>query len=180
VDNHWFQKSLYKNSGMQLDNIFEDLEAQFGFALETSAAKTPFERSNLVRIRRSDGRSAELVHPLLGDDFIAGMVLGSNLFWLYRLATLSQIEFMTLRGVDLVAIRSASLCIRDFLLNLNFPCEVRWVTHASVEARRGLIIDLVGELALLDTIGADMPIGVPLSSLAELQIISVDNFSADS
>jgi len=165
---------------MQLDNIFEDLEAQFGFALETGATKTPFERSNLVRIRRSDGRSAELVHPLLGDDFIAGMVLGSNIFCLYRMAALLQIEFITLRGVDLAAIRSASLSVRDFLFNLNFPYEVMWVTLSSVETRRGIVIDLVGELALLNIIGTDVPIGVPLSSIAELQIISVDNFSADS
>jgi hypothetical protein len=164
---------------MQLDDIFEDLEAQFGFALEASEAKTPFERSNLVRVRRSDGRTAELVHPLLGDDFIAGMVLGSNVFTLYRLATLSQIEFIALRGVELVAIRTASISVRDFLVNVNLPCEVQWVTSGSPESRRGLMIELVGEVALLNILGRDVAIGVPLSSLAELQIVSVDNFSAD-
>jgi hypothetical protein len=165
---------------MQLDNIFEDLEAQFDFALESSATKSSFETSNLARVRRHDGRTAELVHPVLGEDFIAGMVLGANAFRLYRLVTLSQLEFKTLVGLDLPAVQCTTLSTRGFLANISLPSAIAWSTLEAVEVKRGVWLDLVGELLLINMLKIDDPIGVPLTSLSDLQIDSVDNRNADS
>lgn len=164
---------------MQLDNIFEDLEAQFDFALESNTAKSPFETSNLARVRRHDGRTAELVHPVLGEDFIAGMVLGANAFRLYRLAGLSQLEFKTLVGLDLPAVQGTTLSSRGFLKNISLPSAIAWSTLDSVEVKRGVLAELVGDLLLINRLGIENPIGVPISALSDLQIDSVDNRNTD-
>jgi hypothetical protein len=165
---------------MQLDNIFEDLEAQFDFALERRATRSISEMSNLVRLRRHDGRTLELIRPLIGSDFIAGMVLGANAFCLYRLATLIQVEFVTLQGVQLDAIKRTSFSLRDFLINVSLPSEISWSTIHEIDTMRGVVSDIFGELLMINLLGRAIPIGVPASSLAEVQIHTVENLNADS
>jgi hypothetical protein len=164
---------------MQLDNIFEDLEVQFDFALETSSAKSTFESSNLARVRCQGARTVELIHPLIGSDFIAGMVLGANSFRLFRLASLTQIEFLTLRGIALGAVKTTGLSMRDFLLNASLPSEISWSTIQAVETKRGVVIDVVGELLMINMLGFNTLIGVPVAALSELQIHSVDNLNGE-
>lgn len=164
---------------MQLDNIFEDLEAQFDFALETRVAKSPSQTSNLVRVRSQDARTVEMIRPLIGQDFIAGMVLGAKAFRVYRFAFLSQLEFLTLLGVKLAPIQRTSLSTTGFLENVTLPSAISWSTFGDSDMKAGVLEDLVGELLVVNLLEAQAPLGVPVAALSCLQIDSVDNRDND-
>jgi hypothetical protein len=164
---------------MQLDNIFEDLEAQFEHALESSNRESLIEGCNFIRVRRLDSRTVELVMPLIGDDFLSGMALGSNTFELFRFAAITQVEFCRIQAQDLRLLQRASLSLSSFLFRLPSPFEMRWVSASSIEVRRGLAFEVSGDLIFLQTLGSQLTLGVPIASISELSIDSVENLGAD-
>jgi hypothetical protein len=69
--------------------------------------------------------------------------------------------------------------MRDFLLNASLPSEISWSTIQAVETKRGVVIDVVGELLMINMLGFNTLIGVPVAALSELQIHSVDNLNGE-
>jgi len=165
---------------MQLDNIFEDLELQFEAALESSRALAPLEKCNFIRVRSASGLFAELVMPVLGLDFVAGMSLGANNFQVLKLAGATGLEFQELTNIGLPTLRFLEVTLSGFLAKLPLPVEIRWRTITAThpgESARGILTGVEGSIALIHELGARTPIGVPLDALFELRVISVENLS---
>jgi len=177
VDNHCFQKSVYKNSGMQLDDLFEDLEAQFDFELSRSAGTSPTADANLIRVRCLDGGQVDLVLPIIGEDFLAGMALGDDIFQLLFLESVAQVEFCHLAGLKLQKLRVIDQFAREFFDRMTLPVEMTWTQTGSFERHRGVLTGIQGGLLMIQMLGRELEIGIPMLSLTDITIASVDNLS---
>jgi hypothetical protein len=162
---------------MQLDDLFEDLEAQFDFALSRSIGASPTTEANLIRVRCLDGRRVELVLPIIGEDFLAGMALGDDVFQLLFLKSIAQVEFCHLNGLDLQKLRTVDQFARDFFDRMTLPVELTWAITGSLERHRGVLTGIRGGLLMMQIIGRELEVGIPLSSLTDITIASVDNLS---
>jgi hypothetical protein len=161
---------------MQLDNFFEDLEAQFEYQLDAARSQSTLEDCNLIRVKRLDGRAVELAMPLLGADFVAGMTLGANDFKIFRFSNLAQINFLKLENANLPKIRVMKMSFSAFLGQVPAPFEITWVTSGSPQVNSGMLIDQMGELLLLQVLHSTNVLGVPVTVVEELGIVSVENF----
>ncbi len=162
---------------MQLDHIFEDLEAQFDAELSASQPNSILDACNLIRVRRADGQMSELILPLLGVDFVAGMRIGFNDFQLLRLASASTLEFHRLKQLDLPTLKLTGINAGKFIRRLPVDLQVRWNSSGSSTLKRGTLVEVIGELLIFEVLGLEHPQGVPISAIEELLVGSVDNFS---
>jgi hypothetical protein len=161
---------------MNLDSFFEDLEAQID--AETTVADRPdrLDSTNLVRIYWPDGGYSELVAVLLGEDFIAGMVIGCNEWRLMQLASAARLEFCELPGLEMPTIRFFEGSRLAFLERLPLPLSITWSFAKDAQPQRGILVDLKGECLIVEVLNSVSSVGVPISRVDSLGIDSVENF----
>ena len=160
---------------MQLDRYLEDLEAQFAFALSESEGSALLSEANFVRVACLDGARVELVVPIVGVDFVAGMALGANTFRIFPFVQIRQLTFHTVKGGRLETLRELHSDLREFLNRLNVPFEIQWSSRGELLRQQGIVVEVLEGLLRVQVAKSEHDIVVPLVSLAELQIDSVEN-----
>lgn len=160
---------------MQLDGHLEDFEAQFAFALSESGGVAPLIEANFVRIVCLDGVPVELIMPILGFDFVAGMLLGATAFRILPFVQIRQLTFHTLKGGTLEALRELQSDLREYLDCLSVPFEIQWTTRGDLLRQQGIVVEVLEGLLRIQVPNNEHLIVVPLVVLAELQIDSVEN-----
>jgi hypothetical protein len=161
---------------MNLDDLFEDLEAQFDGYLAASRPRGGLERSHVMRVWQKRELIIELAAPILGSDFVAGMALGSNAFVLIRLEAVVKISFIELANSDVPAGRYVPLTTSEFLERLPLPFSVRWFPFEESPPGVAVVLDLLGTTLLVDSAKPENFQLLPLAAIARLELIDVENF----
>lgn len=161
---------------MNLDGLFEDLEAQFDGYLSDSKRSSRLERSHLMRVWHRGGQISELAAPILGSDFVAGMALGANVFRLIRLEAVLKIALIELTNSDVPKCRHVSLGALEFLERLPLPLILRWQPLDDRMPGVVTVLDLVGSALLVESMHPEDFQLLPFSAIAHLELIDVENF----
>lgn len=161
---------------MNLDELFEDLEAQFDGYLADSKRGSDLERSHLMRVWHRGGQITELAAPILGADFVAGMALGANVFRLIRLVAVSKIALIELTNADVPKSRHVPLAALEFLERLPLPFSLRWQPLQGDLPGIVTVLDLIGETLLVESNHPENFQILPFSAIAHLELIDVENF----
>lgn len=169
---------MLKNSGMQLDDIFEDLEAMFEGQLLATNTGTPMDACNLIRVRNNAGETFELALPILGDDFLAGMRLGANDFHVARYSTITRIQFVHLTDESIPLLRILDCDLDMFIGDLPKPLEFLWRVFGQKDYTAGILAQVVNSIVIIEQAGTASIVGVPLLALTELRVSSVESSSA--
>lgn len=161
---------------MNLDDLFEDLEAQFDGYLSDSKRSSGLDRSHLMRVWHRGGQISELAAPILGGDFVAGMALGANVFRLIRLEAVLKIALIELTNSDVPKSRHVPLKAMEFLERLPLPFSLRW--QPLDENLPGLVtvLDLLGETLLVESVHPENFQLLPFAAIAHLELFDVENF----
>ena len=161
---------------MTLDELFEDLEAQFDGYLADSKRSSGLERSHLMRVWHRGGQITELAAPILGADFVAGMALGVNVFRLIRLEAVLKIALIELTNADVPKSRHVPLEALDFLKRLPLPFSLRWQPIDGNLPGLVTVIDLVGKTLLVESVHPENFQLLPFAAIGHLELIDVENF----
>jgi hypothetical protein len=162
---------------MNLEGIFEDLEAQFDAQLGAANSRHAFDESNLVTVwSRDAGTVCQLAAAILGVDFVAGMALGTNCFRLIPLVSVRNCEFATLKDASLPKCRFVEIEAAQFLARLPLPFSIEWRTSADAPLRHGNVSDLLGQCLCVEELGCASVQAVPIHSLEFLELSNVENF----
>ena len=167
---------MYENAGMNLDDLFEDLEAQFDGYLGAAKTKGQFERSHVMRVWHHKGRVTELAAPILGDDFVAGMALGANVFRLIRLDSVLKVSLIELTNTKVPTSRFVPLETADFLGRLPLPFSLRWQPFGERISGVVVVLDLLGKCLLVESVLPEDYQLLPIQAIAHLELIDVENF----
>lgn len=161
---------------MNLDDLFEDLEAQFDGYLAGANLSGFLHRAQLMRVWHRSGQITELAAPILGDDFVAGMALGLNVFRLIRLEAVLKISLIELANSDVPHSRYAPLEAIEFLERLPLPFSIRWQPIHEELAGLVTVLDLQGKALLVEALHPENFQLLPLVAIAHLDLADVENF----
>ena len=161
---------------MNLDDLFEDLEAQFDGYLTAAQPNGGLERCHLMRVWHAGGQITELAAPILGSDFVAGMALGANVFRLIRLEAVLRISLVELTNADVPAGRYVTLETAEFLERLPLPFRVYWQPIGDHVPETVTVLDLLGQTLLVESGKSSSRLLLPLVAMAHLEFIDVENF----
>jgi hypothetical protein len=164
---------------MNLDNVFEDLEAQFAGYLAGAEPRDLLERSHLMRAWQNGDRITDLAAPILGIDFVAGMVLGENVFRLIRLDSVLRIALRELPNSGVPKSRYAPVSASEFLERLTLPFSVRWQPIGDPMWQVMVVLDLLGQTLVVESVKPDDYQLVPLAAIAQLELFDVENFDKE-
>lgn len=167
---------MYENAGVNLDELFEDLEAQFDGYLANSKRGSGLERSHLMRVWHRGGQITELAAPILGADFVAGMALGVNVFRLIRLEAVVKIALIELTNAKVPKSRYVPLDALDFLERLPLPFSLRWQPIDGNLPGLVTVIDLLGKTLLVESAHPENFQLLPFAAIAHLELTDVENF----
>lgn len=161
---------------MNLDDLFEDLEAQFDGYLAATNPSGGLHRSQLMRVLHRSGQVTELAAPILGDDFAAGMALGANVFRLIRLESVLKINLIELVNSDVPHSRYVPIEAIEFLERLPLPFSIRWQPIDDKLAGSVTVLDLLGKTLLVEALHPENFQLLPLGAIAHLDLADVENF----
>jgi hypothetical protein len=60
---------------------------------------------------------------------------------------------------------------------MTFPVEMTWTQTGSFERQRGVLTGIQGGLLMIQMLGRELEMGIPMLSLTDITIASVDNLS---
>lgn len=163
---------------MNLDDLFEDLEAQFDGYLTAAKPSGGLERCHLMRVWHGEGEITELAAPILGNDFVAGMALSANLFRLIRLEAVLRISLVELSNSDVPAGRYVPLGTHEFLERLPLPFSIHWQPIGDHLPETVTVLDLLGQALIVESGKSSNCQLLPLAAMAHLEFIDVENFDA--
>jgi hypothetical protein len=154
---------------MNLDDLFEDLETQFETALSQQAQRQNF---GLERLSASiSGNRLILDRPILGSNFVAGLVSGKAIwrFQPHRTLGLAKITFK--QNPEPVAES------QDDISLLTDSLGKRYVRYALAgdgqQVRKGRVLDILNGLILFES-NAEI-LAVAVGRLAWLEVHAADN-----
>lgn len=163
------QTDFSNNRLMNLDKLFEDLETQF--EAELSAVKQA-PRFGLERLSASiSGNRLTLERPILGSNFVAGLVSGKAIwrFQPHRTLGVAKLTFSekpepNLESQDDLEILSSSLLGRFVRYSLSGDGQ---------QIRKGRVLQVLSALILFES--TDQVLAVAIERLAWLEVHAGDN-----
>ena len=160
---------------MHIEDIFEDLEAQFAATLQESQRKSFFEDSNLVVLQTLDKQIVELVTPVLGSDFISGLSPSDSVWHFYLLNSVAKINFKKLASQEFPPTRATDASLGSFIEGIKTPCPIRWKligsdfqNAATLQSAQNGLLEVCSKLD-------PKPFFVPISATSQISIQIVDN-----
>ncbi len=176
---------------MNLDAVFEDLEAKYAAEL---GARQPSGSDNqdcqktsamiddklrIVEVQTARGIREELIAPLIGKDFIAGMDLYRPIWVVYKTGSLASVEFKLGDQPQLPKIRFSHRGVGAMLDLLPQFGPISWRVALVRDAalKTGQFIKHSDEFLFVQTEKTE--VAVPIAGLEVLRFESVDNFGGD-
>jgi hypothetical protein len=163
---------------MHIEDLFEDLEAQFASS-SAAQSKTNFTAgAKLVELKLANTAIKKLIAPIIGQDFVAGLDPVSPIWFLYPAASIRKLRFCKSNETDLPEVRYFEVCLEQFLRSVPMPCAIRWSTRQDDQQLAiGQLHSMARGLMFIYQTGVDEPIAVPVSALEVLVVESVDNLN---
>jgi hypothetical protein len=163
---------------MHIEDLFEDLEAQFASASVTQTKSSFTSGAKIVEAQLANTATRKLIAPIIGQDFIAGLDLVSPIWYVYPVATVRKLRFCESSEAGLPEVRNVEVCLEQFLKSVPMPCAIRWSTIRDEQhLALGQLHSLCRGLMFIYQTGAAAPIAVPVAALESLVIESVDNLN---
>lgn len=163
---------------MHIEDLFEDLEAQFASSSATQS-KTNFRAgAKFVEVKLANTATRKLIAPIIGQDFVAGLDPVSPIWFLYPAGSIRKLRFGESNETGLPGLRNFEVCFEQFLKSVPMPCAIRWSTRQDDQHLAiGQLHSLARGLMFIYQTGADGPIAVPVAALDLLVVESVDNLN---
>lgn len=165
---------------MKIENIFEDLEAQFEAAQNVAIPQLINEEARLAEAVDLQLVNHALVAPILGANFIAGLDKTLPIWNILPFANVRKIAFSGGNEPSLPKARATTDSLIDHLLKLKLPTAGQWQTLGESALTSANIMAVESGLIILASEVQRGVIGVPINQLAHLKILSVDNFGTNS
>ena len=165
---------------MHIEDIFEDLEAQFSASTQVKQRDSFTESAKSIEINTSMSTPRELIAPIIGIDFMAGLDSVSPIWHFFPMRSIHKVIFHTDGDVSLPKLRNFALDFAGIIQTLPTPCAVRWrVSGPDDFVRSGQLHNATANLLFIYTNSRPRPIAVPIAAIDQLSIESVDNLNGD-
>ena len=165
---------------MHIEDIFEDLEAQFEAARKLHNRDPFTSNARAMKVATSFQATKELFAPILGDDFIAGIEPDAPIWHVFPMRAICGITFFTDVSPELPELRNLVIDLADFVEYLPRPCSIKWRAAGSGDyLHSGVLHSVTNSLMFIFSSGSKSPTGIPLASLTHLMIETVDNLNSD-
>lgn len=165
---------------MHIEDIFEDLEAQFDASLQKNQRDVYTDNVRAIEVQTAYHTNYELVAPIIGSEFIAGLDSLRPIWHIYPTRSVRKITLHTEVEESLPKLRSVHAKLDTFLKSLPLPCGIRWRFAGSDEyLHQGTLHSIANSLLFIYVSGSSLPIAVPILALGQLSIESVDNLNGD-
>lgn len=178
-------KNWINTFGMHIEDIFEDLEAQFAAASAQRPRDSFTENARAIELKTNSLMPRELIAPIIGVDFMAGLDSVNPIWHFFPMRTIHKVVFHSGGDPQLPKLRNFALDLASFIQTLPTPCSVRWRVGGNDEfLRSGQLHTATANLLFIYSPGnygefAARPISVPIAALEQLSIESVDNLNGD-
>lgn len=165
---------------MHIEDIFEDLEAQFAAVSQVLERDSFTANAKAIEISTSITTPRELIAPIIGVDFMAGMDTVLPIWHFFPMRTINRVIFHMDGEVDLPKLRNFALDLAGIIQTLPTPCAIRWrVSGPNDFLRSGQLHNATGNLLFIYTNSQQRPIAVPIAAIEQLSIESVDNLNGE-
>jgi hypothetical protein len=165
---------------MHIEDIFEDLEAQFAAAQEPLSRTSYTENARAIELKTENLAPTELIAPIIGLDFIAGLDVVNPIWHIFPMRSVHRVSFHSTADPELPKLRNFGLDLQTFLKTLPTPCAIKWrVGSVDDFLRSGQLHDVAQQLLFIYNDAKSLPLAVPILALAQLSIESVDNLNGD-
>lgn len=165
---------------MHIEDIFEDLEAQFAAASEAKKRDSFTANVKVIEISTSSNPRRELIAPIIGADFIAGMDIQLPIWHFFPMRTIQKVIFHTAGELDLPKLRNFALDFAGIVQTLPTPCAVTWRFDGLNDyLSSGQLHNATTNLLFIYANSMHRPIAVPIAAINQLSVESVDNLNED-
>lgn len=165
---------------MHIEDIFEDLEAQFAAASQAHQRDSFTANAKAIEIYTSVNSLRELIAPIIGIDFMAGMDTVSPIWHFFPMRSVHRVVFHTDGEVELPKLRNFAIDFAGIIQTLPTPCAIRWRLGGSDDfLRSGQLHNATANLLFVYTNSQQRPIAVPIAAIDQFSIESVDNLNGD-
>lgn len=165
---------------MHIEDIFEDLEAQFAAASQTRVRDCITSGARAIEVKTHSMVPKELIAPILGSDFLAGLDSVSPIWHIFPMRSVTKVLFHSETEQNLPKLRNFAIDFIGFLNSIPTPCSIRWrIAGSDSFIRVGQLHTVTGSLLFIYLKDAKRPIAVPIQALQMLSIESVDNLNGD-
>lgn len=161
---------------MHIEDIFEDLEAQFDSVSKNDPNHPIHLEAKILEVRTQAFRM-QLIAPIIGVDFIAGLDLAKPTWHIFSTRYISAVSFLEAKDQTLPRVRQLDEAMATFLKHLPLPGLMRWRNFADPDHEHiGAVRGSSDGFLLAHQGAAAKQIYVPILALAQLSIDSiVDN-----
>ncbi|BDS50808.1 hypothetical protein [Rhodoluna lacicola] len=170
---------------MHIEDIFEDLEAQFAAESIRKLRDNFTDNARAIELRTASLMPRELIAPIIGVDFMAGLDAVNPIWHIFPMRTIFRVVFHSEGDPQLPKLRNFALDFAGILKTLPTPCSIRWrIAGADDFVRSGQLHSVTTNLLFIYTdtqpgVSPSRPIAVPIAALEQLSIESVDNLNGD-
>lgn len=165
---------------MHIEDIFEDLEAQFDAEFNKSKRDSFTENVRAIIVRTIQQNNKDLIAPIMGNEFIAGLDSISPIWHIYPMRALCSITMHSEIDESLPVLKNIGVDLAAFLESLPVPSSIKWrVSGIDDFLHTGQLHSISRNLLFIYPPGAAKPIAVPISALEQLSIESVDNLNGE-
>lgn len=163
---------------MHIEDIFEDLEAQFYAAMQKSQRNSYTDDVRAIEIHLANNVKKELVAPILGKNFVAGLDALSPIWHFFPVNFVQKITLHSDLEETLPKLRNLAIDLESLLKSLPFPSQIRWRLALNDEhLSQGVMTSISNGLIYISSVGAPRPMAVPVLALSQLSVESVDNLN---
>lgn len=165
---------------MHIEDIFEDLEAYFAAANEAPVNNSLTEDTRAIVVNTSTMVPKELIAPILGSDFLAGLDSLTPIWHIFPMNSVTRVLFQSHSDSSLPKLRNFTIDFIGFLNSVPTPCSIRWRLRGPDSVIRiGQLHTVTGSLLFIYQNDIKRPSAVPIQALQSLSIESVDNLNGD-
>ena len=166
---------------MNLDSVFEDLEAQFSAQNEAlpevaiQAKRFVWLEANVLVVRLASAQLRQhcLIAPIMGADFVAGLLPHKNQWLMIPTCSIAKLTFETQPNLPTVRLLEANAT--DFVNQLQICPDVFWRHAGDLNETAGWLIDARDGLLVLAEPGSNSPFAIPVTQLLSLRFSAVEN-----
>lgn len=165
---------------MHIEDIFEDLEAQFAAATEQTPIGCFTAGAKAIELKTGSMVPRELIAPIIGVDFMAGLDAVHPIWHIFPMRIIQRVIFYLEGDPQLPKLRNFEIEFAKFVQALPMPCSIRWRVGGNEDfVRSGQLHSASPNLLFIYTKSQTSPIAVPIAALEQLSIESVDNLNGD-
>lgn len=165
---------------MHIEDIFEDLEAQFDAALQKTPRDPYTENIRALEIQTNHSIAKDLIAPIFGKEFIAGLDSVAAIWHVYPAHAIRKIVLHGEVDESLPKLKILAADLESFLRSLPMPCQIRWRLASNEDhLQTGVLHSVTQNLMFIYSPSSPRPIAVPIAALGQLSIESVDNLNGN-